>query len=112
MANLIEKQKVTKIAGGLLVTGGFDTWKSDCGYRMLIDHILIGEKEVKVGFSGLGRQVLAAGLENEAEFDEFQTELTYSFDELGMSPDFFEVYGEDAINELVFLTEKAVKDEY
>lgn len=112
MANLIEKQQVTKTAEGLLVTGGFETWQSECGYSLIIDYVLIRMSGVKIGFSGTGRQILAAGLENEAECECFNTEIAYSFDELGMSEDFFEAYGEDAINELVFLTEKSVKDEY
>jgi len=110
-ANLIQTQQVTKTNEGLLINSGFETWTSG-DYRMLIDYVLIGEKEVKVGVSGHGKCILRQGLENEAEYQEFEFEDTLSFEELGIDADFFEVYGPDAVNEIIYLTEKAVKDEY
>ena len=109
--NLIQTPQVTKTDEGLLVNSGFTPWDSGDN-RFIIDYIIIGDNEVKVGVSGHGKCILLQGLENEAEYQEFDFEDTFSFEALGIDADFFDDYGSDAVNELIYLTEKAVKDEY
>lgn len=77
------------------------------------DYFIIGDDSVKVGISGQGKCILAQGLENESEYEEFEKEIEYSFEDLGVDENDFYVYDREyMISEIISLTEKYLKNAY
>lgn len=104
-------QKFHKTKDGILVFPE-RAWESG-RFRIGFDYLVIGETSVKAGISGTGKCILRPGLENEAEYEEFENEIEYSFKELGVSADtFFMLTTEDMIEEIISLTENKLKNEY
>ncbi|SDZ81558.1 hypothetical protein SAMN05192529_10297 [Arachidicoccus rhizosphaerae] len=88
------------------------TWQSG-KWTIGTDYFTIGDESVKVGISGQGNCILRQGLENEAEYEEFDKEIEYSFEDLGVYSEIFEEMSrEDAISEIISLTVETLKNAY